>query len=209
MSHSPLIQVLIADDHVMVAQGLTILLESQSDIRVIGRASNGREAIDLFRQHQPDIVLMDLRMPEMSGVEATIAICAEFKQARIIVLTTYDGDEDLYRGLRAGAKGYLLKDAEAQELLSAIRAVHAGQQYIPPAVAAKLVERMGIPELSNRELEVLNLMAWGKNNQEISAELSISESTVKFHTKNIMSKLGANDRSQAIITALKRGVITI
>ena len=209
MSHSPLIQVLIADDHVMVAQGLTILLESQSDIRVIGRASNGREAIDLFRQHQPDIVLMDLRMPEMSGVEATIAICAEFKQARIIVLTTYDGDEDIYRGLRAGAKGYLLKDAEAQELLSAIRAVHAGQQYIPPAVGAKLVERMGIPELSNRELEVLNLMARGKNNQEISAELSISESTVKFHTKNIMSKLGANDRSLAIITALKRGVITI
>ena len=209
MSHSPLIQVLIADDHVMVAQGLTILLESQSDIRVIGRASNGREAIDLFRQHQPDIVLMDLRMPEMSGVEATIAICAEFKQARIIVLTTYDGDEDIYRGLRAGAKGYLLKDAEAQELLSAIRAVHAGQQYIPPAVGAKLVEHMGIPELSNRELEVLNLMARGKNNQEISAELSISESTVKFHTKNIMSKLRANDRSQAIITALKRGVITI
>ncbi|MEH2459380.1 response regulator transcription factor [Nostoc sp.] len=209
MSHSPLIQVLIADDHVMVAQGLTILLESQSDIRVIGRASNGREAIDLFGQHQPDIVLMDLRMPEMSGVEATIAICAEFKQARIIVLTTYDGDEDIYRGLRTGAKGYLLKDAEAQELLSAIRAVHAGQQYIPPAVGAKLVERMGIPELSNRELEVLNLMARGKNNQEISAELSISESTVKFHTKNIMSKLGASDRSQAIITALKRGVITI
>ncbi|MEH2320512.1 response regulator transcription factor [Nostoc sp.] len=209
MSHSPLIQVLIADDHVMVAQGLTILLESQSDIRVIGRASNGREAIDLFGQHQPDIVLMDLRMPEMSGVEATIAICAEFKQARIIVLTTYDGDEDIYRGLRAGAKGYLLKDAEAQELLSAIRAVHAGQQYIPPAVGAKLVERMGISELSNRELEVLNLMARGKNNQEISAELSISESTVKFHTKNIMSKLGASDRSQAIITALKRGVITI
>lgn len=208
MSGSP-IHVLIADDHVMVAQGLTSLLESQSDIRMIGRASNGREAIDLFRQHQPDIVLMDLRMPEMSGVEATIAICAEFKQARIIVLTTYDGDEDIYRGLRAGAKGYLLKDAEAQELLSAIRAVHAGQQYIPPAVGAKLVERMGIPELSNRELEVLNLMARGKNNQEISAELLISESTVKFHTKNIMSKLGANDRSLAIITALKRGVITI
>lgn len=209
MSHSPPIQVLIADDHVMVAQGLITLLETQSDIRVIGRASNGREAINLFRQHQPDIVLMDLRMPEMGGVEATIAICAELKPARIIVLTTYDGDEDIYRGLRAGAKGYLLKDAEAQELLSAIRAVHAGQKYIPPAVGAKLVEHMGIPELSDRELEVLNLMARGKNNQEISAELSISVSTVKFHTKNIMSKLGANDRAQAIITALKRGVITI
>lgn len=209
MNQSPLIHVLIADDHVMVAQGLTTLLECQSNITVIGRASNGREAIELFRQHQPNIVLMDLRMPVMGGVEATIAIRAEFPQARIIVLTTYDGDEDIYRGLRAGAKGYVLKDAEAQELLSAIRAVHAGQQYIPPAVGAKLAERMGIPELSDRELEVLNLMARGKNNQEISAALSISESTVKFHTKNIMSKLGASDRAQALITALKRGVINI
>lgn len=209
MNPSPLIQVLIADDHVMVAQGLTALLESQPDIRVIGRASNGQEALELFRQHQPDIVLMDLRMPQMGGVEATSAIRTQFPQARIIVLTTYDGDEDIYRGLRAGAKGYVLKDAEAQELLSAIRAVHAGQQYIPPTVGAKLALRMGIPELSARELEVLNLMARGKNNQEISAKLSISESTVKFHTKNIMSKLGASDRSQAIITALKRGVINI
>lgn len=207
--NSSLIHVLIVDDHVMVAQGLTTLLESQADIRVIGRASNGREAIDLFRQHQPDIVLMDLRMPEMGGVEATIAICTEFKQARIIVLTTYDGDEDIYRGLRAGAKGYVLKDAEAQELLSAIRAVHAGQQYIPPAVGAKLAERMSIQELSDRELEVLKLMSRGKNNSEISTALSISESTVKFHTKNIMSKLGASDRAQAIVTALKRGVINL
>lgn len=204
-----LIHVLIVDDHVMVAQGLTTLLESQPDIKVIGRASNGREAIDLFRQSQPDIVLMDLRMPEMGGVEATIAIRAEFKQARIIVLTTYDGDEDIYRGLQAGAKGYILKDAEAQELLSAIRVVHGGQQYIPPAVGAKLAERIGIPQLSNRELEVLNWMARGKNNQEISTALSISESTVKFHTKNIMSKLGASDRAQAIVAALKRGAISI
>lgn len=204
-----LIHVLIVDDHVMVAQGLTTLLESQSDIKVIGRASNGREALNLFRQYQPDIVLMDLRMPEMGGVEATIAIRAEFKQARIIVLTTYDGDEDIYRGLQAGARGYVLKDAEAQELLSAIQVVHAGQQYIPPAVGAKLAERMGIPQLSDRELEVLNLMARGKNNQEISTALSISESTVKFHTKNIMSKLGVRDRAQAIVTALKRGVIRI
>lgn len=209
MSQISLIQVLIADDHVMVAQGLTTLLESQPDIRVIGRASNGREAIALFRQHQPDVVLMDLRMPDMGGVEATIAIQSEYRQARIIILTTYDGDEDIYRGLRAGAQGYVLKDAEAQELLNAIRAVHAGRQYIPPAVGAKLAERMGIPQLSDRELEVLNLMARGKNNQEVSVALSISESTVKFHTKNIMSKLGASDRAQAIITALKRGVITI
>jgi two-component system, NarL family, response regulator len=205
----PSIQVLIVDDHVMVAQGLTALLSSQPDMTVIGRASNGLEAIECFCQHQPDVVLMDLRMPQMGGVEATSAICEQFKQARIIILTTYDGDEDIYRGLQAGAKGYVLKDAEAQELLSAVRSVHAGQLYIPPAVGAKLAERMGIPQLSDRELEVLNLMARGKNNHEISAELSISESTVKFHTKNIMSKLGASDRAQAIITALKRGVITI
>lgn len=131
-------------------------------------------------------------MPEIGGVEATSAICAEFKQARIIVLTTYDGDEDIYRGLRAGAKGYVLKDAEAQELLSAIRVVHAGQQYIPLTVGAKLAEHMGIPELSDRELEVLNLMAQGKNNQEISTVLSISESTVKFHTKNIIFTMESN-----------------
>jgi two-component system, NarL family, response regulator len=209
MTQSSLIHILIADDHVMVAQGLTALLESQADIRVIGRASQGREAIELFRQHQPDIVLMDLRMPEMGGVEATIAICAEFKQARIIVLTTYDGDEDIYRGLRAGAKGYVLKDAEAKDLLSAIRAVHVGQTYIPAAVGAKLAEHMNLLALSNRELEVLNLMARGNSNQEISTALAISESTVKFHMKNIMSKLGVSDRAQVLITALKRGVIRI
>jgi two-component system, NarL family, response regulator len=204
---------------------------------VIGRASNGYEAIDMFRQHQPDIVLMDLRMPEMSGVEATIVICAEFKQARIIILTTYDGDEDIYRGLRAGAKGYVLKDAEAQELLSAIRTVHAGRQYIPPAVGARLVERLSSPELSDRELEVLRLMATGKSNLEIiamvrklrteqtaqmpslgrlpdsplpelphgdsySSALSIAEGTVKFHTKNILSKLRVGDRTQAMMVAL-------
>jgi two-component system, NarL family, response regulator len=203
------IRILIADDHVMVAQGLTALLESQSDISVIGRASNGHEAIALFRQHQPDIVLMDLRMPEMGGVEATTVICGEFKQARIIVLTTYDGDEDIYRGLRAGAKGYVLKDAEAQELLSAIRAVHTGQTYIPPAIGVKLAEHVNLLALSNRELEVLNLMARGNNNHEISTALSISESTVKFHMKNIMSKLGISDRAQVLITALKRGLIRI
>ena len=209
MIQSSLIRVLIADDHVMVAQGLTALLESQSDIRVIGRAGNGHEAIELFRQHQPDIVLMDLRMPDMGGVEATTAICAEFKQPRIIILTTYDGDEDIYRGLRAGAKGYLLKDAEAQELLSAIRAVHMGQTYIPTVIGAKLAEHMNLLALSNRELEVLNLMAQGNNNQEIGIALSISESTVKFHMKNIMSKLDVTDRAQVLITALKRGVIRI
>jgi two-component system, NarL family, response regulator len=153
--------------------------------------------------------LMDLRMPEMTGVEAIAAICAEFKIARIIVLTTYDGDEDIYRGLRAGAKGYLLKDSKPSELRTAIRTVYGGRRYIPSNVAAKLVQRMNKPELSDRELEVLHLIAGGKSNLEISAVLVISEGTVKFHVKNILSKLGVSDRTQAMMVALKRGIITL
>jgi two-component system, NarL family, response regulator len=205
----PPIRVLIVDDHPFMRQGLAAVLDYKPDMLVVGQACNGREALDLFRQHQPDVTLMDLRMPEMGGVEAIAAIVAEFINAHLIVLTTYDGDEDIYRGLRAGAKGYVLKDAEPEELLAAIRAVHAGQQYIPPAVGAKLAERMGSPELSDRELEVLNQMAMGKSNLEISATLSIAEGTVKFHVKNILSKLGVSDRTQAMIVALKRGIITL
>ncbi|KAM3092591.1 response regulator [Phormidesmis sp. 146-35] len=205
----PPIRVLIVDDHPFMRQGLAAVLDYKPDMRVVGQACNGREAVTLFRQHQPDVTLMDLRMPEMGGVEAIAAIVAEFANAHLIVLTTYDGDEDIYRGLRAGAKGYVLKDAEPEELLAAIRAVHAGQQYIPPAVGAKLAERMGSPELSDRELEVLNQMAMGKSNLEISVTLSIAEGTVKFHVKNILGKLGVSDRTQAMIVALKRGIIAL
>jgi DNA-binding NarL/FixJ family response regulator len=212
-SHSPIpdsfIRVLISDDHPFMREGLAAVINYKPDMTVVGQASNGHEAIALFRQHQPDVTLMDLRMPQVNGVEAIAAICAEFAHARIIVLTTYDRDEDIYRGLRAGAKGYVLKDAEPDELLTAIRVVHNGQQYIPPAVGAKLVERMGNPELSDRELEVLRLMATGKSNLDISAELSIAEGTVKFHVKNILSKLNVSDRTQAMIVALKRGFITL
>jgi DNA-binding NarL/FixJ family response regulator len=209
VNQSNIIRVLIADDHSVVAHGLALLLECELDITVIGQARNGYEALELFRQHQPDVTLMDLRMPQLNGVAAITAIRAEFNDAGIIVLTTYDGDEDIYRGLRAGAKGYLLKDAEPDELMAAIRTVHSGRKYIPPNIGAKLVERMSNPELSDRELEIVHLMAAGKSTQEISAALSIAESTVKFHINNILSKLGVNDRTQAVIAAVKRGIVNI
>ncbi|MGL4618017.1 MAG: response regulator [Chroococcidiopsis sp.] len=203
------IRILVVDDHPVVRQGLVGMLEESPDLTVVGQARNGREAIEIFRQQQPDVTLMDLRMPEMDGVTAISAICAEFHQARIVVLSTYDSDEEIYRGLRAGAKGYLLKDAEPEELIAAIRIVHNGQKYIPPAVGAKLAERMVSPQLSDRELEVLRLMAKGKSNHEISEELYIAERTVKFHINNIFSKLGVGDRTQAVIIALERGIASL
>ncbi|MBW4442067.1 MAG: response regulator transcription factor [Plectolyngbya sp. WJT66-NPBG17] len=209
MSQSATIRVLIADDHAIVRQGLATIIDRTSEMTVIAQAGDGQQAIDLFREHQPDITLMDLRMPQIGGVEAITAICAEFKSARIIVLTTYDGDEDIYRGLRAGAKGYLLKDSKPSELLNAIRTAHRGQQYIPPDVGAKLVQRMSNPELSERELEVLRLIAQGMTNQDIATAMTIGESTVKSHVNRILSKLGVNDRTQAVIVAVKRGIVSL
>lgn len=203
------IRVLIVDDHVIFQQGLVNIINKQANMTVVGRASNGIEGIDLFRQIQPDVTLMDLRMPQMDGVAAITAICAEFNTARIIVLTTYDGDEEIYRGLRAGAKGYLLKDCKPSELRTAIRTVYDGQQYIPPNVAAKLLQRMSSPELSDRELEILRLVAQGMNNLEIGTTLNISESTVKSNISRILNKLGAKDRVQATIIALKRGIVSL
>jgi DNA-binding NarL/FixJ family response regulator len=200
---------LVADDHPVVAQGLVALLECEADITVVGQAYDGCQAVEQFHQHQPDVTLMDLRMPQMDGVAAITAICTLVDDARIIVLTTYDSDEDIYRGLRAGAKGYLLKDAEPDELLVAIRMVHSGKKYIPPDIGAKLAERMTNPQLSDRELEVVHLMVAGNSTQEISTALSIAESTVKFHVNNILSKLGVSDRTQAIVAALKRGIVSI
>jgi DNA-binding NarL/FixJ family response regulator len=209
MSQSTAIRVLIVDDHAIVRQGLAAMNENQPDMMLVGQAGNGQEAIDQYRQLQPDVTLMDLRMPQVSGVDATIAICAEFAHARIVILTTYDGDEDIYRGLRAGAKGYLLKDAEPDELLNAIHVVHNGQQYIPPHIGAKLAQRLNNPELTDRELEVLRLVAQGMSNLQISATLSIAESTVKSNINHILSKLGAKDRTQATIIALKRGIANL
>ena len=209
MSQPQTIRVLIADDHSVVRQGLATLIEQESDMTVVAQARDGNEAIALFREHQPDVMLMDLRMPNMDGVMAITTICAESKTAQIMVLTTYDGDEDIYRGLRAGAKGYLLKDTEPDELLNAIRIISRGQKHIPPAVGAKLAERMSSPNLSDRELEVIRLMALGKSNHDISTDLNISESTVKFHINRILSKLGVSDRTQAVIVALKRGIANL
>ncbi len=209
MNQPNIIRVMVADDHPVVAQGLVALLECEADITVVGQAYDGCQAVELFHQHQPDVTLMDLRMPQMDGVAAITAICTLVDDARIIVLTTYDSDEDIYRGLRAGAKGYLLKDAEPDELLVAIRTVHSGKKYIPPDIGAKLAERMSNPQLSDRELEVVRLMVGGNSTQEISTALSIAESTVKFHVNNILSKLGVSDRTQAIVVALKRGIVSI
>ncbi|WP_445300372.1 response regulator [Microcoleus sp. B9-D4] len=209
INQSNIIRVLIADDHYIVRQGLVALLNHESDVKVVAQASNGQEAVTMFREYQPDVTLMDMRMPQMDGVAAIAAICAEFPCARIVVLTTYDGDENIYRGLQAGAKGYLLKDAEPEELLAAIRTVFEGKKYIPLAVGVKLADRLSGPELSDRELEVIRLIVAGKSNSEISEVLHISESTVKFHVNNILSKMGVSDRTQAAISALKRGIVSL
>ncbi|MBW4570197.1 MAG: response regulator transcription factor [Tolypothrix carrinoi HA7290-LM1] len=209
MSQSNVIRILIADDHPILGQALTMFLECEPDMTVVGHACDGIEALELFRQHQPDVALMDLQMPKMEGADAIAAICAKFKHARIVVLSGFDGDEDIYRGLRSGAKGYLLKGAEPNELLDAIRTVHQGQKYIPPIIAAKLAERMSNEELSDRELEVLRLIAKGKNNQQISNVLNIAESTVRFHANNIFGKLKVSDRTQALVTALNRGIVRL
>ena len=209
INQSNMIRILIADDHAIVRQGLAALLEQEPDLTVVAQASNGQEVLTMFRQYQPDVTLMDLRMPQMDGVAAITAICAEFDTARIVVLTTYDGDENIYRGLRAGAKGYLLKDTEPDELFAAIRTVFTGKKYIPIAIGVKLADRMDNAQLSDRELEVIRLIVTGKCNHEISAILHISESTVKFHINNILGKMGVSDRTQAAIVALKRGIVSL
>jgi len=209
MSQPSHIRVLVVDDHPVVLQGLIGMLEKASDIVIVGQGRNGHEAIAVFQQQQPDVTLMDLRMPEMGGVEAITVIRSEFPNAQIMVLSTYDTDEEIYQGLRAGAKGYLLKDSEPEELLAAIRTVNRGQRYVPPNVAAKLVQRVTGPELSDRELEVLRLVGQGMSNQEISTALTISESTVKTHINRILSKLEVKDRTQAAIIALKRGIASL
>ena len=207
MDEAKPIRILVADDNFLVRLGLGAVLNAQSGMTVVAEAGNGRQAVELFRQHTPDVVLMDLRMPLMTGVEATRAIRIEYPGARIIVLTTYDGDEDIYRALQAGARAYLLKDVLREELLSAIRAVHLGQFHIPPAVAARLAERLPLSDLTARELEVLKLIVKGMSNSEIGTALTISTGTVKIHVNNILSKLGVSDRTQAATTALQRGIV--
>ncbi len=201
------IRVLVVDDHQIVRKGVVALINSEPGLQVVAEASDGQEAVALFRQHQPDITLMDLRLPGIGGAEATRLIRQDFPAARIIVLTTFDGDEDIYRALQAGAQSYLLKGMSYDELLDAIRSVHAGARRIPPAVAERLAERMAGQELTARELQVLELIVRGRSNKEISTDLSISEATVKSHINSLLSKLGVTDRTQAATTALQRGIV--
>lgn len=203
------IRILIVDDHLVVRVGLRSMIDTQPDMSVVAEAANGQEAVELFHEHRPDLVLMDLRMPGMSGVEATVAMRERFPEARIIVLTTYDGDENIYRALQAGARAYLLKDIPRNEFLEDIRAVHSGAYCIPPAVAARLAQRMPHPDLSSRELEVLKLIVEGMSNKEIASALSVTESTIKNHVNSILNKLNVRDRTQAATTALRRGIVTL
>lgn len=203
----PSIRILLADDHAVVREGLAAMISRRADMQVVAEAADGAHAVELARQHQPDVILMDLRMPGMGGVEAIRHIRAERPEARIIVLTTYDGDEDIYRALQAGAKAYLLKDTPRDELLDAIRAVHAGQKRLPQEVAAKLAERVTSEPLTPRELDVLQLIVAGKSNKEIGAALNIAEGTVKIHVNGLLGKLGVSDRTQAVTEALRRGIV--
>lgn len=203
------IRILIADDHPVVREGLVAILDDQADMTVVAQANDGREAIALFRLHQPDVVILDLRMPQVGGVEAITAIRAEFPDACIIMLTIYDTDEDIYQGLRAGAKAYLLKDTPCGEIIEIIRAVYQGQRYIPSSIGEKLAARIERPKLSERESEILQLITTGKSNKAISVALGITENTVKFHVNNILSKLGVSDRTQAVVTALKLGIVKL
>lgn len=207
MSDAAAIRILTVDDHALLRRGIAALLSAESDMELVGEAANGLEAIAEFRKHRPDVTLMDLQMPEMSGVESIIAIRSDFPNARIIVLTTYPGDAQVVRALKAGARGYLLKGQVNKELPEVIRAVHRGQKRIPPEIAAELAEHAAEEALTAREIEVLRLIAGGNANKEIARQLFIAEETVKSHVTNILSKLQANDRTHAVTIAVKRGVI--
>lgn len=203
------IRVLIVEDHHVVRQGLVSLLNVVEGIEVVGEAADGVEAIAQHRKHQPDITLIDLRLPRMSGVDAIHRIRMESPQSRFIVLTTYDGDEDIYRALKAGAKAYLLKGMTTDELITAIRVVHAGRSHIPQAIAEKLAERMGVEELTPREMDVLEQIVAGMSNKQIADELGVSEATVKTHINSLLGKLGVTDRTQAATAAIRRGIVTL
>ncbi len=203
------IRVLIVEDHNVVREGLVALLKVAGGLEVVGEAADGVEAIAQFRKYQPDIALIDLRLPRLSGVDVIERIRMETPQARFIVLTTYDGDEDIYRALKAGARAYLLKGMTSEDLVSTIRAVHAGKSHIPPAIAERLAERMAAQDLTPREFEVLEHIVHGESNKEIAVELNISEATVKTHINSLLSKLCVTDRTQAATAAIQRGIIPL
>ncbi len=206
---SPIIRVLCIDDHSLVRKGIALILENEADMELVAEASNGQEGIELFRKYQPDVTLMDLRMPELDGIEATQRIRAEFPEAKIIALTSYDGDQDIYRALQAGVRGYLLKEMVHTEVLRAIRLVQAGKKLMPPIVAERLGEPYPQVALTPREVEVLTLVAQGLANKEIGARLGTAAGTVKMHVQNILAKLGATDRTRAVTIGLQRGIIRL
>jgi DNA-binding NarL/FixJ family response regulator len=203
------IRILGVDDHPLLREGIAVIINSQPDMVLVSQAANGAEAIQQFRQHKPDVTLMDLRLPDLNGIDVMIAIRAEFPEARIIMLTTFEGDVEIQRALEAGARGYLLKNMPPSELAQVIRQVHAGKKRIPPEIAAHLAEHMSDDSLTAREVEVLQQIAGGNRNRDIGELLHISEETVKVHIKHIMDKLGAKDRTQAIAIAVRRGIIQL
>ena len=204
-----LIRILTVDDHALLRKGIAALVNAEADMELIAEASNGQEAIEMFRTYRPDLTLMDLQMPGMNGTEVIARIQGEFPEARIVVLTTYCGDTQVLRALKAGARGYILKGHVHRELLDIIRAVHAGQKRIPPEIAAELAQYAADDALSPREIDVLRLIAAGNSNKLIADQLAIGEATVKSHVTNILSKLGANDRAHAVTIGLKRGIIEL
>ncbi|HWD91727.1 MAG TPA: response regulator transcription factor [Verrucomicrobiae bacterium] len=201
------IQIMLVDDHPAFRVGMAALIETEPDLQVIAQTGSGRQAVELYRQHRPDVVLMDLRLPDLGGVEVTIALRKEFPDARVIVLTTFDLDEDIFRATQSGAQSYLLKDMPEDELIATIRAVHEGKVALSQRVAERLAARRRRPDLSQRELDVLQQLARGRTNKEIAAHLFISEDTVKSHIKGLFSKLNVKDRTDAVITAFRHGIV--
>jgi DNA-binding NarL/FixJ family response regulator len=209
MSDPARIRILSVDDHPLMREGIAAMIRSQADMLLVAEAASGGDAIKRFREHQPDVTLMDIRLPDMSGIDATIAIRSELPAARILMLTTFEGDVEIQRALQAGARGYMLKSTPPGELLAGIRDVHAGRKRIPPEVAAQLAEHLGEEALTARELQVLQQIAGGNRNRDIAGRLFITEETVKVHVKHVMEKLGAKDRTEAVAIALRRGIIRL
>jgi DNA-binding NarL/FixJ family response regulator len=206
---TPSIRILSVDDHPLLQEGIAAMIRSQPDMELVGEARTGRDALQRFRETTPDVTLMDLRLPDMNGIDVMIAIRAEFSEARIVVLTTFEGDAEIQRALAAGARGYLLKSMPPRDLLDGIRQVHQGKKRIPPEIAARLAEHLGDEALTAREIEVLRHVAGGNRNRDIAERLFISEETVKVHVKHVMDKLGANDRTEAVSIAIRRGIIQL